>query len=52
MATTTASNRIVRDERILRLHAHGHSEREIARLVGVSRTTVWNVIQAAKKSAG
>jgi transposase len=51
MATTDQVTRTERNARILRLHREGLSEREIARHTGVSRSTVWAVIQAAKKDA-
>ena len=38
-----------RDAEILRLVAEGHSERQIASLVGCSRATVWYVKQRAVK---
>ncbi len=38
-------------ERVLRLRAHGHSLRQIAELVGVSKSTVANVVRAAKRAA-
>lgn len=43
--------RAARDERILELHADGLSEREIARDLNTSRTTVWTVIQKARAAA-
>lgn len=49
---TTAPSKEARDARILRLHENGHSEREIARQVGCSRSTVWNVIQKAPWKTG
>jgi DNA-binding NarL/FixJ family response regulator len=42
--------REARNRRILELHRDGLSERQIAAELGVSRTTVWTVIQAAKGS--
>ncbi|HYI67105.1 MAG TPA: helix-turn-helix domain-containing protein [Candidatus Limnocylindrales bacterium] len=52
-ATTTptdekATQRVERNRRIVALHAEGKSEREIARELGCSRTTVWTVLQVAK----
>jgi biotin operon repressor len=43
--------RELRNLKILELHDLGVSEREIARLVGCSRSTVWNVIQSRKVAA-
>ncbi len=40
--------RTTRNQRIVDLHIDGLTEREIARLVGCSRTTVWTVLQRAK----
>lgn len=37
-----------RDRRILRLHAGGHSTRQIAAKVGVSHVTVWKVLKKSK----
>lgn len=49
--TATTTERTERRARILRLHRDGLTEREIARKVGVSRTTVWTTLQTAKKAA-
>lgn len=35
-------------ERIMQLHWKGESEREIARIVGCSRSAVWGVLQRTK----
>lgn len=56
MATVTSPDpkviaRAARAARILELHADGLSEREIAREVGTSRTTVWTTIQQARAAA-
>lgn len=52
-STTDAKDieRAARAARILELHADGLSERQIAREVGTSRTTVWTTIQRARAAA-
>jgi DNA-binding GntR family transcriptional regulator len=47
---TTKSERERRDEEIYRLHDAMLSEREIARQLRVSRTTVWNALQRRQKA--
>jgi transposase len=49
MATTTPTQRATRDARILYLVRDGYSEREIAKRIGVSRSTVWARKQAMTK---
>jgi predicted DNA-binding transcriptional regulator AlpA len=52
MATTlTPTQRERRDAEIYRLHDRLLSEREIAKLVGCSRSTVWSVLQRRKAVA-
>ena len=49
-ATTEAKEieRNARNRRIVERHRDGLSEREIARELGCSRTTVWTVLQSRK----
>jgi DNA-binding GntR family transcriptional regulator len=49
MATPT--DRAQRDAEIYRLHDQMRTEREIAKQLGVSRTTVWNALQRRKVAA-
>jgi DNA-binding GntR family transcriptional regulator len=44
----TPTERQRRDAEIYRLHDQMRSEREIARELNVSRTTVWNALQRRK----
>lgn len=50
-AALTQAARERRDAEIYRLHDRMLSEREIAREVGCSRSTVWNVLQRRKVAA-
>jgi DNA-binding CsgD family transcriptional regulator len=45
----SAEERQYRDDHILRMVSQGFSEREIARFLLISRSTVWDVKQKARR---
>lgn len=47
-STRDERQRTARDQRIVSLHNEGYSERQIAKRVGVSRTTVWTTLQRVR----